>query len=94
MKDALEALLGKPDARGLGNRLRSYRRRVFQGRYIDLVSRRQRAARWAVFPAKDFGRGVKNTHQTHQTHSQAGESRESGEGIPPDSHGDAWEGLE
>src|SRR5262249_26249997 len=50
LRDALEALLGKPDARALGNRLRSYRRRVFSGRFIDHAGTEQRAARWAVFP--------------------------------------------
>jgi hypothetical protein len=93
LKDALEALLGKPDARGLGNRLRSYRRRVFQGRYIDLVSVRHHAARWAVFPAKDFGRGVKMTPQTPNTPPGGGESGESGECFSAHDRGDAWEGT-
>jgi hypothetical protein len=69
LRDALEALLGKPDSRGLGIRLRSYRRRVFRGRFIDQAGTKQRAARWAVFPAAEFGRGVKHTHHTHHTHS-------------------------
>src|SRR5262249_38672016 len=51
LKAALEALLGRPDARGLGNKLRSYRRRVFQGRFIDQAGTEQPAARWAVYPA-------------------------------------------
>jgi hypothetical protein len=83
LKAALEALLGKPDSRSLGNRLRSYRRRVFQGRFIDQAGEQQRAARWAVYPAKDFGARVKKTHETHQTHPAAGESGESRESIPP-----------
>jgi hypothetical protein len=41
LRDALEALLGKPHARTLGNRLRSYRRRVFQGRFIDQAGSEQ-----------------------------------------------------
>lgn len=106
-RDALEALLGKPDARGLGTRLRSYRRRVFRGRFIDQAGAEQRAARWAVFPAGEFrGRG-KDTHHTHHTHPGAGpasECSECGECVPAgagaaggaddeyDGHGDAWEG--
>jgi hypothetical protein len=85
LRDALEALLGKPDSRGLGNKLRSYRRRVFQGRFIDQTGSEQRAARWAVFPATDFRRRPTDTHQTHQTHGAGGESGESvsaGAGTP------------
>jgi hypothetical protein len=85
LKDALEALLGKPDARGLGTRLRSYRRRVFQGRFIDQAGSEHRAIRWAVYPATEFGRGPKKTHQTHHTHRSEdgpGECGESGESIP------------
>jgi hypothetical protein len=82
LKDALEALLGRPDARGLGNRLRSYRRRVFQGRFIDQAGTEQRAARWAVYPATEFRRRPAKTHRTHETHSPKGESGESGESVP------------
>jgi hypothetical protein len=97
LRDALEALLGKPDARALGNRLRSYRRRVFQGRYIYQASTEHRAARWAVYPAAEFCRRREQTHHTHQTHRvSAGESGECGEsfsGEPvPACPGDAWEG--
>jgi hypothetical protein len=81
LRDALEALLGKPDSRALGNKLRSYRRRVFQGRFIDQAGSEQRAARWAVYPATDFRRRPKDTHQTHQTHSDGSEAGESGESV-------------
>jgi hypothetical protein len=81
LRDALEALLGKPDSRGLGNKLRFYRRRVFQERFIDQAGSKQRAARWAVFPSTDFRRRAKDTHQIHRTHSSEGESGESGESI-------------
>jgi len=83
LKSALEALLGKPESRGLGNRLRTYRRRIFQGRFFDHVGTEQRAARWAVFPATQFHDRLKKTHDTHQTHalwtseSESGESSES-----------------
>ena len=35
LRDAVEALVGRLDARALGTRLRSYRRRVFAGRFLD-----------------------------------------------------------
>jgi hypothetical protein len=83
LRDALESLLAKPDSRLLGNKLRTYRRRVFQGRFIDQAGKEQRAARWAVFPAEEFRHRTGKTHQTHETHptqpsvSECGESRES-----------------
>jgi hypothetical protein len=89
MKDALEALVSKPDARGLGARLRSYRRRIFQGRFIDQAGTEHRAARWAVFPAAAFGRRPKHTHHTHDTHWSASECSECGECIPADAAGDS-----
>jgi hypothetical protein len=102
LRDALEGLLGKLDARLLGNKLRSYRRRVFEDRFIDHAGTKQRAARWAVFPAEAFRNAAKDTHQTHQTHRPGGESSEcgeSGESFPAGAreefhHGDAWEPLE
>jgi hypothetical protein len=91
LRDALEALLGKPDSRGLGNKLRSYRRRMFQGRFIDQAGSQHRAARWAVFPAAEFRRRSKDTHQTHQTHGARGESGESGESVSVGTGADQWE---
>jgi hypothetical protein len=88
---ALETLLGKPDPRGLGNRLRTFRRRVFQGRFFDQAGIEQRAARWAVYPATEFSQRAKKTHKTHQTHSPTeeiipslGESGESCESFSVD----------
>ena len=95
MRDALEGLLGKLDARALGNKLRAFRRRVFHGRFFDRAGTAQRAVRWAVYPASHFGQRAENTHQTHDTHFLAGESGESGESFSRDAewpHGDAWEG--
>jgi hypothetical protein len=54
LKATLEFLLGKPDARGLGNQLRSYRRRVFRDRFFDQAGIEHQAARWAVYPAAAF----------------------------------------
>jgi hypothetical protein len=70
---ALESLLGRPDGRALGNKLRSYRRRLFKGRYIDRVGTDHQAARWGVFHRQDFNRAS----------PPAGESRESGESVSP-----------
>jgi hypothetical protein len=83
LKDALEALLGKPDSRGLGNRLRAYRRRVFGNRFMDQAGSKQRAARWAVYPASDLRRRAADTHKTHDTHLAHRESGESSESIRP-----------
>jgi hypothetical protein len=84
LRDALESLLGKPDARGLGTRLRSYRRRIFQGRYIDQAASHKRAARWAVYPASGFRRRLEHTHHTHHTHlDRQGECGECGECVSP-----------
>lgn len=85
-KAALESLLGKPDARQLGNRLRSYRRRIFQGRFIDQVGKKHQAARWAVFPAGDFQSGMKDTPHTRHTprpDEDRGECGECGESFSP-----------
>src|SRR5262249_38551012 len=81
LKDALEALLGKCDARGLGNALRSYRRRVFGGRYIDRVGRKHKVARWAVFPAVAFRRRGKDTPLTPPASNGQGGSGGSGGSI-------------
>jgi hypothetical protein len=56
MKDALEGLLSKPDARGLGFKLRSYRKRIFGGHFFDQCGSHGRAIRWGVFSANEFGR--------------------------------------
>lgn len=80
MKAALEAFLGRPDSRGLGNKLRDYRRRIFQGRYVDQAGTVQRAARWAVFPATAFHNRPEDLHHTHDTHQISLSDRECGEG--------------
>lgn len=67
LRDALEGLLGKLDARSLGTKLRSYRRRVFQGRFIDQVGKEHKAARWTVFPADQFRKRPEDTPHTPHT---------------------------
>ena len=51
---AIEGLVGKLDARALGNKLRQYRRRIFQGKFFDRAGTSHQAIRWAVFPAGEF----------------------------------------
>jgi hypothetical protein len=82
LRDALEVFLGKLDARLLGNKLRSYRRRIFAGRYIDKVGTEHSAARWAVFPATEFRRGANYTPHTPHTPPRDGECGECGESFP------------
>ncbi len=65
---ALEMLLGKPDARALGTKLRGYRRRIFGKRFIDRAGEEHRAARWAVFPATEFRRRPADT-RSYSSHS-------------------------
>ena len=53
--NAIDTLIGKPESRKLGNRLRHLRRRVIDGRYIDLAGEdTKRVNRWAVFGAEQF----------------------------------------
>jgi hypothetical protein len=81
LREAVVALLGKLDSRLLGNRLRGYRRRNFDGRFIDQVGSKQHAVRWAVFPAEEFGRRPEDTPDTHRTHATGSESGECGESF-------------
>jgi hypothetical protein len=95
MRDAVEGLIGRLDARLLGNKLRSFRRRVFGQRYFDRAGTAQRAVRWAVCPVSTFGGNGQDTHLTHQTHLNRSECGECGEFSSPDAgfpRGDAWEG--
>jgi hypothetical protein len=77
LRDALETLVHKLDTRLLGNKLRTYRRRVFQGRFIDQAGIQHKAARWAVYSANEFHTRTKHTPQTPRT--PLGDSGESGE---------------
>jgi hypothetical protein len=81
LRDALEALLGKLDARALGTRLRSYRRRIFQGRFIDQAGKEHKAARWAVYPSNQFRKQAEDTPHTPHTPPAAGECGECGECV-------------
>lgn len=63
LRDAVEGLIGKLDARLLGNKLRTYRRRIFRGRFIDQAGTYRRSARWAVFAASEFSRSQQRERQ-------------------------------
>jgi len=79
---ALEMLLGKPDARGLGTMLRGQRRRIFAGRFIDRAGEEHRAVRWAVYPAAQFGSRPAGT-RPHSSHSPADDhDPEGGASVP------------
>jgi hypothetical protein len=56
VRDALDALLPKPDSRSLGYKLRQFRRRVVAGRFLDLAGGTGGTNRWAVFAENQFCR--------------------------------------
>lgn len=83
MRDAVETLVGKADARSLGNKLRAYRRRVFGDLFFDIGSTVKRAARWVVRHRSEF-----NTRAPINGAAPGeGESGESGESFSPVGHG-------
>jgi hypothetical protein len=107
LKDAIEMLVGRLDSRALGTKLRSYRRRLFDGRFLDQAGQAHRAARWVVLPAGEFRPRGKHTPHTRHTHhpeeeegagpTPEGECDECGECVSPqdetaDDRGDFWEG--
>jgi hypothetical protein len=51
---ALDALVSKPDGRKLGYRLRHLRRRVVDGRFLDLAGQDGGVNRWIVRSSKEF----------------------------------------
>jgi hypothetical protein len=91
MRAAVESLVGRGDSRALGNKLRSYRRRIFQGLFIDQAGTEHRAARWVVRPASEFRRpapkvapGSPDSPAAAPGEGRPGESGESGESFSPD----------
>ena len=81
LREALEGLLGELDARALGTKLRSYRRRVFQRRFIDQAGKEHQAARWAVYPAEQIHKRPGNTPHTPHIPPSGGEYEECGECV-------------
>jgi hypothetical protein len=84
---ALESLLGKPDTRALGNKLRSYRRRIFGDRFMDRVGTEHQAVKWAVYHKDQF-------RQVTRATAPAGECGESGESVSPHDQSDRARGEE
>jgi hypothetical protein len=69
LREAVESLVSKPDGRKLGNRLRHLRRRVVEGKCIDLAGEdARRVNRWAVFGAERL-RGRPEQHAPHAPHA-------------------------
>ena len=81
MKAAVDSLVGKGDSRLLGNKLRVFRRRIFQGRYIDHAGKEHKAVRWAVFSAAEFRVRPDMTPHTPQTPLRERDPGECGESF-------------
>jgi hypothetical protein len=75
MRAAVESLVGRSDSRALGNKLRSYRRRIFHGRFIDQAGKEHGAARWVVRPASEFRRPSETDSPDSQDSPPPGEAR-------------------
>jgi hypothetical protein len=94
LRAAVEALVGRADARALGYRFRAFRRRIFRGRFLDKVGEEHQAVRWAVFPATAFASGGKHPPCPPHPPRLEGEDDEDGEDDRPQGEvdgGDAWE---
>jgi hypothetical protein len=63
LRAAVEGLVGKLESQKLGYTLRSFRRRMFAGRYLDHAGKDHSAIRWAVYPAAEFGHRAGNPPQ-------------------------------
>jgi hypothetical protein len=87
---AVDSLVSKPDGRKLGNRLRHLRKRVIDGKYLDLAGEdTKRVNRWAVFGAERFC-DRPESHPPHAPHpptsaasTPAGEDVEHVEDVFP-----------
>lgn len=87
LRAAIEGLCGKLDSRALGNKIRHFHRRVFDGRYFDRRGTSHNAARWAVFAKKDFYAAPQATIETPDdlpANPFEGSQGESGESFPTD----------
>jgi hypothetical protein len=56
MKAAVEELVGKLDAKALGQKMASYRLRVLGDLFLDQRGKKRGVKRWVVRPAHDFGK--------------------------------------
>jgi hypothetical protein len=82
MRAAIDGLVGRGDATRLGYKLRSFRRRIFTGRYIDHAGSERRAIRWAAYPASTF-------RPDRPSSPAAREDDEDGEDTAPNAHAGA-----
>jgi hypothetical protein len=78
LREAVESLVSRLDGRKLGNRLRHLRKRVVDGKYLDLAGEdAKRVNRWAVYGAERFHARPK-THPPHPPHPHP-----EAAGVPP-----------
>jgi hypothetical protein len=69
LREAVESLVPRLDGRKLGNRLRHLRKRVVDGKYLDLAGEdTKRVNRWAVFAAERF-HARPEPHAPHPPHT-------------------------
>jgi hypothetical protein len=94
LKDAIEAMVGRLDPKALGYLLRSHRRRIFNGKYLDIPRTVKRAARWAVFQAHEFSAGQSHPHHPHHPHRGEDVSSRLNSGDDNDGQGNAYEPQE
>ncbi len=85
LRAAVEELCGKLDGRALGNKLRHFKRRNFNGKMIDAPPGGKHANRWRVFPAggcSDRTRPPDPPHPPSPPPPAGGEGGERGQ-VPP-----------
>jgi hypothetical protein len=84
MRSAVETLVGKADSRLLGYYLRTYRRRILDGRFFDHAGEEHRTIRWSVYAAEQFSAGGR-AHHSSPSSPPAGSSPggDGGDNFPP-----------
>lgn len=91
LKDAIEGLAGRLDSRILGYKLRSYRRRMFGGKYLDHAGRDHQAVRWVVRDKGAFQGGDNDAPRApHPPQSRNGDG-EDGEDVAASSKSTEWD---
>ena len=79
MRAAVEELCGKLDGRALAFKFRSFKRRNFNGQFLDIGGSAHGTNRWVVLPADASDRG-KDTHHPNLHHPSLDESGDGGDG--------------
>jgi hypothetical protein len=87
MRAAVEELCGKLEGRALAMKFRSFKRRNFNGQFIDVGGTAQGTNRWVVLPAPGHcrGRHPHHPHDPHQSPGEGGDSGDGGDGSPHES---------